>query len=52
MSSLTHRAVRLTLTLATATTIMTANAITAPLGVDRANLDESVAPQTDFYDYA
>ncbi len=52
MSSLTHRAVRLTLTLATATTIMTANAITAPRGVDRANLDESVAPQTDFYDYA
>lgn len=25
---------------------------TAPRGVDRANLDESVAPGDDFYDYA
>lgn len=52
MSSLTRRARRLTLTFATLTTIMTANAITVPRGVDRANLDENVAPQADFYDYA
>lgn len=32
-------------------TAMTVNAI-APRGVDRANLDESVRPQDDFYDYA
>ncbi len=29
-----------------------AGAQTTPKGVDRANLDESVAPGTDFYDYA
>ncbi len=34
------------------TTLMSMNAINVPRGVDRSNLDESVAPQDDFYDYA
>lgn len=34
------------------TSLMSINAINVPCGVDRSNLDETVAPQDDFYDYA
>ena len=37
---------------ASMTLIGNAGAVEAPKGVDRSNLDESVAPGTDFYEYA